>query len=84
MRICGNNMSEELTYENYLHGKFKMPNIEAEIHTRLKYVSIQINGDEYFWQGLEAEIVIKMINTLYNHYDVPVEEAIERFCDIYL
>lgn len=63
---------------SWLHGKY--PDINAEINTRLPYVSI----DDYFWQGEEADSVIDDIHSIWINDDLTVEDAIKRYANNYL
>jgi hypothetical protein len=69
---------------SWLNGKYE----NGEINTRLPYVSINNffgKGEEcnYFVQGEDADEVIREIHSIWTSDELTVEEAIEKFKDLY-
>lgn len=65
-------MATELN-ETWIHGKY--PSIDAEINTKLPFVFIA----GYYWQGDEADEVIKEIHKIWSDNDMTVEQAITQW-----
>lgn len=68
---------------SWLAGKYTLADgTEAEINTRLPYVSI----GEYFVQGEEADTTIDEINDIYNdsELNLTVSQSIERWASYML
>ena len=58
---------------SWIAGKY--PEVDAEINTKLPFVSIGV----WFFQGDEAEKVIKEIHAIWVKRNCTVEDAINRF-----
>ena len=62
--------------QSWLHREYK----QGEINTKLPYVSLY----DYFWQGEEAEKVIKEIHEIWLKGDLTQQEAVNKWCGYYL
>jgi hypothetical protein len=64
--------------QSWLHGKF--PAINAEINTKLPYVSF----NNFFAQGTDAEIIINEIHNIWINSDLDIEQSIQKWINAYL
>lgn len=75
-------MTTEITLnETWINGRYNINGQQVEVNTRLSYVAI---GEDYFFQGQEADTVICDIHQLWIDSDMTVEQAIEKWINFNL
>ncbi len=70
---------------SWLNGKYTINGDKVEINVNMSTVAIDTtNGDEWFWQGDEADKVIDEIHAIWVNGDATVTAAIEQWINMYL